>query len=110
MRGRRLLWQLYPSYLLITLISLLTVALYGSGALRDLYNRRTEADLQSRAWLLENDVAEHLASVALDTARQMEADTRMLVRQLRVKVPVAGIEVVPREEFEEHRYLRVYSA
>ena len=66
MRGWRLLWQLYPSYLLITLITLLTVALYGSGALKDLYNRRTEADLQSRAWLLENDVAEHLASGRMD--------------------------------------------
>lgn len=62
MGHRRLLWQLYPSYLLITLLSLLTVALYGSGELRKFYHERTAADLQSTAWLLEQQVAEQLST------------------------------------------------
>ena len=47
MRKTRLFWQLFLSYLLITMISLLAVNLYGSGALRDVYHRRTAADLES---------------------------------------------------------------
>ena len=62
MRRRRLLWQIYPSYLLITLLSLLAVALYGAGALRSFYDDQTEADLQSTAWLLEEQIADRLLS------------------------------------------------
>ena len=74
MRRKRLVWQLYPSYLLITLISLLTVALYGSEALRDLYHQRTAADLQSRALLLENEVANYLAAGRMDAVADLCKD------------------------------------
>jgi len=60
MRKRRLFWQLYPSYLLITLLALLTVVLYGSGALRDFYYDRVADDLESRALLLEEQIAAQL--------------------------------------------------
>ncbi len=70
MRKTRLFWQLFLSYLVITLASLLAVNLYGSGALRDLYRRRSAADLESRARLLEARVSELLAS-----ARPDEVDT-----------------------------------
>jgi len=53
MRRRRLLWQLYPSYLLVVVLSLLSVTLYASGALRDLYRREAAEDLEARAWLVE---------------------------------------------------------
>jgi len=61
-RKTRLFWQLFLSYLLVTLVSLLAVSLYGSGALRDLYHRRTAADLESRARLLQNRVGQLLTS------------------------------------------------
>jgi len=77
MRRRRLFWQLYPSYLLITLPTLLTVVLYGSGALRDFYYDRVAEDLESRAWLLEEQIAAQLPpegpiadSKALEQARR----------------------------------------
>jgi ATP-dependent 26S proteasome regulatory subunit len=57
-----------------------------------------------------DDVVGNLAKVAQSTARQMAADKNMLIRQLRVQVGVARIDVVPREELEDHRYLHVYSA
>lgn len=57
-----------------------------------------------------DDVMDSLVEVAFEAARQMEADPQMLIRQLEVKVTVASIEVVPREELEEHRYLRVQPA
>ena len=77
MRRRRLFWQLYPSYLLITLLALLTVVLYGSSALRGFYYDRVANDLETRALLLEEQVAALLPpegqsadSEALDEARR----------------------------------------
>ena len=60
MRKKRLLWQLYPSYLLITLVALLIATLYASSELRKFYYDRTAADLYSRAWLLEEQIADQL--------------------------------------------------
>jgi SpoVK/Ycf46/Vps4 family AAA+-type ATPase len=54
-----------------------------------------------------DDVMDCLLDVSCEAARQMEADPQMLIRQLEVKVPVARVEVVPRQELEEHRYLRL---
>ena len=55
-KKKRLLWQLYPSYLLITLISLLAVSLFASSAFRQFFLERTAADLKSRAHLLEKQI------------------------------------------------------
>jgi len=56
MRRKRLFWQLYPSYLLITLLALLTVILYGSSTLRRFYYHRVADDLESRALLLDEQI------------------------------------------------------
>ncbi|MHB9132719.1 MAG: two-component system histidine kinase PnpS [Armatimonadota bacterium] len=53
MARRRLLWQLYPSYLLITLISLLAVAWYASWFLRDFFFKELRVDLETRAHLVQ---------------------------------------------------------
>jgi two-component system phosphate regulon sensor histidine kinase PhoR len=55
-KKKRLLWQLYPSYLLITLISLLAFSLLASRAFREFFLERTAADLKSRAHLLEKQI------------------------------------------------------
>jgi len=55
-KKKRLLWQLYPSHLLITLISLLAVSLFASSAFREFFLERTAADLKSRAYLLEKQI------------------------------------------------------
>ncbi len=57
-----------------------------------------------------DDVMDCLVDVAFEAARQMEADPQMLIRQLEVKVTVASIDVIPREELETHRYLHVQPA
>ncbi len=69
MRKRRLLWQLYPSYLLITLASLAVVAFYASWALRQFYIERTGEDLKSRAWLAEAQFRPLLAAKEIDRDR-----------------------------------------
>ena len=53
---RRLFWQLFPSYLLITLISLLAVAWYASSAIRHFYIEHAISDLEARARLFEGQI------------------------------------------------------
>ena len=64
-KKKRLLWQLYPSYLLITLISLVAVTMYATSSLREFYLDRIAGDLQARAYLLEKQVLQFLGP--LDT-------------------------------------------
>ena len=60
-KKKRLLWQLYPSYLLITLIALVTVAWYASDSLRYFFLDQTAADLEARARFLERQIVRYLA-------------------------------------------------
>ena len=54
MRKRRLLWQIYPPYLIFTAISLVAVGIYLSISFRRFYIEKTAADLLIRARLLES--------------------------------------------------------
>jgi len=63
MARKRLLWQLYPSYLLIILIGIIAVLWYASKSLRETYVERTATDLETRARLLEKQVLAKLTSV-----------------------------------------------
>ena len=51
-KRRRLLWTLFPSYLLIVLFSLMAVAGYASFAIRRFHIERRTADLEIRARLI----------------------------------------------------------
>jgi len=58
MNGRkRLLWQIFPSYLLITLISLLAASWYASEAMRQYFLDQIATDLKARAALLDRQIA-----------------------------------------------------
>ena len=57
MAKKRIFWQLFPSYLLITFTALLTVGGYASNSLREFYYDRTAEDLKARAWMSERQVA-----------------------------------------------------
>ena len=60
MGRRRLLWQLFPTYLIITGIALAAVTWYISGALRTFHSEQTAIDLKARARLIENQVQDRL--------------------------------------------------
>lgn len=62
MHPRRLLWQLYPTYLLITLASLLAVGLFAAITLREFIREQTRASLESAAHALEDSVVTRLAA------------------------------------------------
>jgi len=55
-KRKRLLWRLFPSYLLITLISLLAASWYASEAMRQFFMDQIATDLKARAGLLEKQI------------------------------------------------------
>lgn len=60
MRRKRLLWQLFPSYLLIALVSLVLITWYTSSSLHGFYISQIESELEARAKLSQNQFLEHL--------------------------------------------------
>jgi two-component system phosphate regulon sensor histidine kinase PhoR len=59
-RKRRFFWQLYPSYLLITIIALVPATWYASRSLRQFFLEQTVSDLKARAHLFETQIIEYL--------------------------------------------------
>ena len=57
-KKRRLLWQLYPSYLLVTIMCLGAVSWYATTSLREFYLDQSTKDLEARARLLESQFLE----------------------------------------------------
>jgi len=56
MKPKRLLWQLYPSYLLITLISLVAIGWYASSSMQQFYYTQVTEDLKASACVIEKQV------------------------------------------------------
>ncbi|MDD5328268.1 MAG: ATP-binding protein [Phycisphaerae bacterium] len=59
---KRLLWQLYPSFLLIIVISVVAVAWYGSRSLHKFYLNQVAEDLKYRARLVEKQISTDLTN------------------------------------------------
>ncbi len=64
MRRRKLLWQLFPSYLLITIVAVAAVSLYSGFSLRSFYYRQTISTLEARARLLEAQLGDYVSPPA----------------------------------------------
>ncbi|MFA5863419.1 MAG: ATP-binding protein [Phycisphaerae bacterium] len=62
MQRKRLLWRLFPSYLLITLVALLAVTLYAVNSIHRFYLQQIAEDLQTRSHLLGGQIKENLVS------------------------------------------------
>ena len=65
-KKKRLLWQLFPSYLLIILISLVAVTLYATTSLKHFYLDQVADDLQARAHLLEKQILQLIGPMDAD--------------------------------------------
>ncbi len=61
-KKRRLLWQLYPSYLLITVISLAAATWFATRSLKQSFLEQYAFDLEARAHLVENQILKGLLS------------------------------------------------
>jgi two-component system phosphate regulon sensor histidine kinase PhoR len=62
-KRRRLLWQIYPLFLVVTLISVAAVTWYASDSLRRFYLEQTAADLESRGRLLVEQILPFISPV-----------------------------------------------
>jgi two-component system phosphate regulon sensor histidine kinase PhoR len=54
MRKTRLLWQLYPSYLLITLASLLAVGWFATYSLQEIFSDTVRNNLQQQLHIVDD--------------------------------------------------------
>jgi two-component system phosphate regulon sensor histidine kinase PhoR len=55
-----MLWQLFPSYLLITILAVVAITWYSTGAIRHFYSENASRDLQARAMLIADQIAGHI--------------------------------------------------
>jgi two-component system phosphate regulon sensor histidine kinase PhoR len=85
MRRRRLLWQLYPPYLLITVAALLALSWYATRTLREVHLQEVANDLQGKAQL----VAESLETIrAIGQPEAVAAQTRQLAERAGARITV----------------------
>ena len=68
---KRLIYQLFPSYLLITLVSLIAVSWYALSFTRDFFLERTQRDLEVSARLLEKQVERLLSPLDAQAIDQL---------------------------------------
>jgi two-component system, OmpR family, phosphate regulon sensor histidine kinase PhoR len=87
MPRKRLLWQLFPSYLLITLISLLAVTWYASRSWRQFYLGQTAGDLESRARLVESQIRSKLPAAGPELDRLCKELGRLTATRFTVILP-----------------------
>ena len=84
-RRKRLIWQLFPPFLLITLLSLLAVSWYASSSLRHFFLDQTAADLKIRALLVEKQIVALLAPLA---AAEVDAICKDIGKQSTTRITV----------------------
>lgn len=59
-KSKKLFWKLYPTYLLISVISVVAVSWYASGSMREYFLKQTQKYLKARGHLLEKQIEPHL--------------------------------------------------
>ncbi len=85
MNQKKLIWQIFPPNLLITLAAMLAVGWYGSSALHKFYIDQLGEGLQSRAYLIRDQVSKLIAEDRIGLLREFclnsgrEAVTRITI-------------------------------
>jgi two-component system phosphate regulon sensor histidine kinase PhoR len=65
-RQKRLIWQLYPPYLVLIVLSLLAVSFYATNSLNDFFMNRTRTELETHARIVEGQLRTPIASENMD--------------------------------------------
>ncbi len=85
MTKKRILWQLFPTYLFITFTAIFAVGWYSLNSLRNFYYDRTTEDLKTRAWMIEQQVINSSPSldsktlISLSRALGSKTNTRITI-------------------------------
>ncbi len=85
MSRRRLLWHLYPSYLLITLVSVSALSWYAVRSLKQFYLEERARELEGRAILIREMLRTEFAA---GRAEQIDAFTRQLGSTADVRITI----------------------
>jgi len=83
MRRRSLLWKLYPSYLVIILLSIVAVGIYVSTTLKNFYLRKTADDLEVESRLIEREVS---ATFSKENRKSLDALCKTLGRAASTRI------------------------
>jgi two-component system phosphate regulon sensor histidine kinase PhoR len=84
-KKKKIFWQLFLSFLLITLLSLMAVSWYASDSLRQFFLDQTTKDLKTRAMFLQRQIVGYLSpldAAALDSfckTSEIVSETRITV-------------------------------
>ncbi len=84
-KKKQLFWQLFPSYLVITLVSLFAIGWYASNSMRHFYMNHIASDLEARARLLKKQIADFLSP--LDTT-QIDLVCKKIGKPLSTRITV----------------------
>ncbi len=84
MQPRRLLWQLFPANLLITLGAVLIVTWLGSSSVRNFYFDEIQNGLESRAGIIE----QHITDLLLTSPEELQKYCRQAGRKAATRITV----------------------
>jgi len=98
---RRLIWQIFPTYLLLTIVTLGAATWYAARALRQFYMERTAADLERYQRLIQSNaaarqqldqaIADHKSAQATVEADQAQLRTDNLrLGYTKIEAPIDG--------------------
>ncbi|MFP4057346.1 MAG: two-component system histidine kinase PnpS [Candidatus Brocadiia bacterium] len=106
MARKRLLWKLFPSYLVITLLSLVGVTWYATRSLRGFYRQETEDGLAARAHLVRDRLGQALQARKPGEVDQLCKDlgsrSRTRITVIRKNGEVVGDSHEDPEKMENH--------
>lgn len=87
MKNRRLLWQLFPANLLITLGAVLIITWFGASSVRDFYFAEIQNGLESRANIIELHIADLLQSSPENLQKYCKQAGRQAATRITVTLP-----------------------
>ena len=85
MKRRKIIWQIYPTYLIIVVISLITASWFGFSSFKNFYLTQVTHDLESRARIFQHQLAGRLFTTDPNTIDALckeigkASDTRITV-------------------------------
>jgi two-component system, OmpR family, phosphate regulon sensor histidine kinase PhoR len=74
-KKRRLIWHIYPSYLLLVLLSLGAVSWYATDSLHNFFFHRIQADLKAQGQLLKSEFTALLSPINAEAIDQLCKET-----------------------------------
>jgi two-component system phosphate regulon sensor histidine kinase PhoR len=101
-KRKKLVWRLFPSYLLITLLSLIAVSWYATSSLKKFYIEQTATDLKARAHLLEQQIGQYLEPINPEKVDAFCKDTGKLASNRITVILPSGVVIGDTREEPRH--------